>query len=236
MESDHVGHVMKRPILDLTQNQAPMLDFIAPSIRASRCLPSFWEFVPGLDLTEKKARDDVRILEHEAYQPRQLNAEGRKGILAKEKTTMAVQPIPEGYHSVTPYLVVQGVPTLLDFLKHAFDATEIMRMPRADGAIMHAEVRIGDSIVMMGEATGEFQPMPASIHLYVHDADATYQRALQAGATSTMEPADQFWGDRHAGVMDPVGNRWWIATHQEDVPPEELERRADAFMQQQRSG
>ena len=149
---------------------------------------------------------------------------------------MAVKPIPEGYHSVTPYLVVQGVPTLLDFLKHAFDATEIMRMPRPDGAIMHAEVRIGDSIVMMGEATGEFQPMPASIHLYVHDADATYQRALQAGATSTMEPADQFWGDRHAGVMDPVGNRWWIAMHQEDVPPEELERRADAFRQQQRSG
>jgi PhnB protein len=73
---------------------------------------------------------------------------------------------------------------------------------------MHAEVRIGDSIVMMGEAMGEFQPLPSSIHLYVDDTDATYQRALEAGATSTMEPADQLWGDRHAGVVDPVGNRW----------------------------
>jgi PhnB protein len=156
--------------------------------------------------------------------------------LAKEEITMAVKPIPEGYHSVTPYLVVQGVPTLLDFLKRAFDATEIFRMPRPDGTIMHAEVKIGDSIVMMGEATGEFQPMPGSLHLYVNDADATYQRALQAGATSIMEPADQFYGDRSAGVQDTVGNRWWIATHREDVPPEELRRRADAFMQQQRSG
>jgi PhnB protein len=149
---------------------------------------------------------------------------------------MAVTPIPEGYHTVTPYLVVQGVPALIDFLKQAFDAQEIMRIPRPDGAIMHAEVRIGDSAVMMGEAMGEFQPMPGSIHLYVNDADATYQRALQAGATSIMEPADQFYGDRSAGVVDPVGNRWWIATHQEDVPPEELARRAEAFMQQQRSG
>ena len=149
---------------------------------------------------------------------------------------MPVKPIPEGFRSVTPYLPVQDVPMLLDFLKHAFDATEIMRLPRPDGVIMHAEVRIGDSIVMLGEATDECQPMPGSIYLYVHDTDATYQRALQAGATSTMEPSDQFWGDRHAGVIDPVGNRWWIATHQEDVPPEELGKRAEAFMQQQHSG
>ncbi len=148
---------------------------------------------------------------------------------------MAVKPIPEGYHSVTPYLVVQGAPTLIDFLKQAFDATEIFRMARPDGTTMHAEVRIGDSIVMMGEPMGQFQPMPGSIYLYVHDADATYQRALQAGATSIMEPADQFYGDRHAAVKDPVGNHWWIATHQEDVPPEEIARRAEAFMKQPRS-
>ena len=147
---------------------------------------------------------------------------------------MAVKAIPEGYRSVTPYLVVRGVPTLLDFLNHAFDAAEIFRMPRPDGTIMHAEVRIGDSIVMMGEAMEQFPPIPSSIYLYVNDADATYKRALQAGATSTMEPADQFWGDRQAGVEDPVGNRWWIATHQEDVSPEELGRRAATFVQQQR--
>jgi PhnB protein len=145
---------------------------------------------------------------------------------------MAVNRIPEGFHSVTPYLVVREVPKLLDFLKQAFDAQEIMRMPQPDGTIMHAEVRIGNSIIMMGEAQGEHKPMPAALYLYVNDADATYKRALQAGASSTMEPADQFYGDRHAGVTDPVGNLWWVATHIEDVPPDELARRAEAFMKQ----
>jgi PhnB protein len=146
---------------------------------------------------------------------------------------MAVNRIPEGFHSVTPYLVVQGVPKLLDFLKQAFNAQEIMRMPAPDGTIMHAEVRIGDSPIMMGEARGEHKPMPGSIYLYVDDTDATYRRALQAGATSLMEPADQFYGDRGASVLDPVGDHWFIATHIEDVPPEELARRAEAFMKQQ---
>ena len=145
---------------------------------------------------------------------------------------MAVSPIPEGFHSVTPYLIVREVPQLLAFLKQAFDAQEIMCMPAPDGTIMHAEVRIGDSAIMMGEARGEHKPMPASLYLYVNDADATYKRALQAGATSQMEPSDQFYGDRHASVIDPVGNHWSIATHIEDVPPDELARRAEAFMKQ----
>jgi uncharacterized glyoxalase superfamily protein PhnB len=145
---------------------------------------------------------------------------------------MAVKPIPDGYHSVTPYLTIPGVAKLLDFLKQAFEAQELHRMPRPDGAIMHAEVRIGDSRVMMGEPMGGCQPMFGSLYLYVHDVDAVYKRALQAGATSTSEPADQFYGDRSAGIKDPVGNQWWIATHKEDVPPEEIVRRAEAFMQQ----
>jgi PhnB protein len=146
---------------------------------------------------------------------------------------MAVNPIPQGFHSVTPYLVVREVPKLLDFLKQVFRAQEIMRMPTPDGTIMHAEVRIGDSPIMMGEARGDHKPMPGSIYLYVDNTDATYQRALQAGATSLMEPADQFYGDRSASVVDPVGNHWFIATHIEDVQPEELARRAEAFMKQQ---
>ena len=105
-------------------------------------------------------------------------------------------------------------------------------MPRPDGTIMHAEVRIGDSLVMMGEPMGDGQPLFGSLYLYVHDVDAVYKRALQAGATSTSEPADQFYGDRSAGIKDPVGNQWWIATHKEDLPPEEIARRAAAFMQQ----
>jgi uncharacterized glyoxalase superfamily protein PhnB len=145
---------------------------------------------------------------------------------------MAVKPIPDGYHSVTPYLVVQGAATLIEFLKRAFEATETFRMAHQDGTVMHAEVKIGDSIVMMGEARGDHKPIPACIYLYVNDADAVYKRALQAGATSQMEPTDQFYGDRHGGVMDPVGNLWWIATHVEDVAPEELKRRAEAYMKQ----
>jgi uncharacterized glyoxalase superfamily protein PhnB len=147
---------------------------------------------------------------------------------------MAVKPIPDGYHSVTPYLVVQGAAKLIEFLKKAFGAEEVfppMRGP--DGAIMHAELRIGDSIVMMGDAGGEFQPMQSMIHLYVGDADAVCKRALQAGATSVRELADQFYGDRSAGVKDLCGNFWWIATHKEDVSPEELARRAAAQRKQE---
>ena len=145
---------------------------------------------------------------------------------------MAVKPIPDGYHSITPYLSVPGVAKLLDFLKQAFEAQELHRMPRPDGTIMHAAVRIGDSLVMMGEPMGSAPPMFGTLYLYVHDVDAVYKRALQAGATSTSEPADQFYGDRSAGIKDPLGNQWWIATHKEDVPPEEIARRAEAVMQQ----
>jgi PhnB protein len=145
---------------------------------------------------------------------------------------MAVKPIPDGYHSVTPYLVVKGVAKLLGFLKQTFEAREIERIARPDGAIMHAEVRIGDSAVMMGEPMGPHQPMPGSLYVYVSDADAIYKRALEAGATSMQEPADQFYGDRSGGVKDQCGNIWWIATHKEDVAPEELKKRAEAMMKQ----
>jgi PhnB protein len=148
---------------------------------------------------------------------------------------MAVKSIPDGFHTVTPYLVVSGVSTLLEFLKQAFDAQETLSpMLRSDGRVGHAEVKIGDSIIMMGEPMGDMQPMPGSLYLYVQDTDAVYQRALQAGATSLMEPADQFYGDRSAGVKDAVGNQWWIATHQEDVPPDEMLRRARAAGMQPR--
>jgi len=146
--------------------------------------------------------------------------------------TSGVKPIPDGFHTVTPYLIVPGVAKLIEFLQQAFDAKEIHRSARPDGSIMHAQVRIGDSFVMMGEPIGQWKPMPGSIYLYVNDTDAFYKRALQAGATSLMAPADQFYGDRNAGVKDPLGNHWWVATHIEDVPPDELEKRAEAFVKQ----
>ena len=146
---------------------------------------------------------------------------------------MAVKPIPDGYHSVTPYLMVQGAAKLLDFLQQAFDAKVTVRMERPDGVIGHAEVRIGDSMVMLAEESGQWKAMPGAIYLYVNDTDTTYQRAVQAGATSVMEPANQFYGDRNAGVKDPTENFWWIATHVEDVSPEEMKKRTDAYMKKQ---
>jgi len=144
---------------------------------------------------------------------------------------MAVKAIPDGYHSVTPYLIVRGAAQLIDFLKEAFGAQETFRMP-GGGGIMHAEVRIGDSAVMMSDAMAEYGPMPTMIHLYVEDVDAVYKRALEAGATPVQELKDQFYGDRAGGVRDAFGNLWYIATHVEDVPFEELQRRQQEMASQ----
>jgi PhnB protein len=145
---------------------------------------------------------------------------------------MAVKAIPDGYHSVTPHLMVRGGAQLIDFLKEAFGARETYRVPGPEG-IMHAEMRIGDSTVMMADAMGGIEPMPMVLFLYVEDADALYKRALQAGGTSIQELKDQFWGDRAGAVKDAFGNVWWIATHVEDVPAEELQRRLQEMMVRQ---
>lgn len=141
---------------------------------------------------------------------------------------MAVKPIPEGFHTVTPYLIVDDADGVISFLREAFGAEEQYRMNGPDGGVWHAQVKLGDSQVMLGSASEQFPAHPAVLHLYVEDVDTTYRRALAAGATSIMEPEDQFYGDRQSGVKDLAGNQWWIATHIEDVPPEELARRAEA--------
>ena len=146
----------------------------------------------------------------------------------------SVKPIPEGYHAVTPYLLVQGAEKLINFMKNAFDAKETERYSMPDGSIGHAEVRIGDSVIMVADAQGdEYKPMAAGIHLYVEDCDVTYKRAIGAGATSVREPQDQFYGDRSADVNDQFGNKWWIATHKEDMSKEEIIKRMDEAMKQQ---
>jgi PhnB protein len=142
------------------------------------------------------------------------------------------KPIPTGYHTVTPVLTVHGAADLIDFLKQAFDAKETFRLPGPNGTVMHAEVKIGDSMIMLGEATDQWKPMPATVALYVEDADAWYQRALRTGATSVREPSDQFYGDRSAGVKDFAGNHWWIHTRIEDVPQDEIKKRAEVRMKQ----
>jgi PhnB protein len=141
---------------------------------------------------------------------------------------MPVKPRPDHYHSITPYLIVEGAARLIDFAKAAFGAQETERLDGPEGRIGHAELRIGDSVVMLADAHGGREPLPCMLHLYVDDADATFQRALAAGATSVEPPADKFYGDRGGLVQDPCGNLWWIATHIEDVPPDELRRRVAA--------
>lgn len=144
---------------------------------------------------------------------------------------MVVNFVPDGFHTVTPYLTVRGADQLLEFVKTAFDAEEVLCMKRSDGTINHAAVRIGNSMVELAEAGGEWMPMPGAIHLYVSDADAIYQRALQSGATSLQEPTDMYYGERGAAVKDPVGNNWYIATHTEDLSPEDLAKREAALQQ-----
>jgi PhnB protein len=138
---------------------------------------------------------------------------------------MPVKPVPDGYHAITPYLIVEDIPAVIRFLEQAFGAKVSEKVELPDGAIMHAEVRIGDSPVMMGGARPGHPAMPAALYLYVEDADAVYRRAVAAGGVSIMEPADMFYGDRNAGVKDPCGNQWWIGTRKENVPHDELVRR-----------
>ena len=146
-----------------------------------------------------------------------------------------VQPVPHGYHTVTPYLVADHAEKVIAFLQRAFDA-RLDQQPtrRPDGSIMHAAIRIGDSMVMIANSCEQAKAMPAMIYLYLPDVDAAYRRALDAGATSIMEPSDQFYGDRSGGVTDASGNQWFMATHVEDVTPDEIERRAAEAQQRQK--
>lgn len=143
---------------------------------------------------------------------------------------MGVKPIPDGFTTVTPYLAVRGAGAVLEFVQKAFgpspgvEVTEKLAMP--DGTLMHAQVRIGDAMVMVGEAPAQGPASPAMLYLYVTDADEVYARALAAGGTSLREPRDEFYGDRAAGVGDVAGNQWWIATRKENLTQEEMEKRA----------
>jgi PhnB protein len=139
-----------------------------------------------------------------------------------------VKPIPEGYHSITPYLIVDRAPELLEFLVSAFNATVVLKMVNPDGSLGHCELRIGDSMIMMSSARDQWKAMPTSIYLYVQDVDAVFAKALTAGAKEIMPLKDQFYGDRNGGVTDVSGNQWWIGTHKEDLSGEELKRRQAA--------
>ena len=152
---------------------------------------------------------------------------------------MAAKPVPEGYHTATPYLIIKGAGEAIEFYKKVFGATEVMRFPMPDGRIGHAEIKIGNSHLMMADEhpdMGYVSPKtlggtPVSILLYVEDADDKFNRAVSAGSKVEQGMKDQFYGDRTGTVLDPFGHRWTIATHKEDVSVEEMQRRAASAMQ-----
>ena len=151
---------------------------------------------------------------------------------------MAVKAIPDGCDHLIPHLICKGAGKAFDFYKKAFGAEELFRVPGPDGAVMHGEMKIGKSTVYLAD---EFPQMgcvspqslngsPVTVHMYVQDVDKAFKKATDAGATAAMPPTDMFWGDRYAKVTDPFGHQWSIATHKEDVPPEELGKRAAEAM------
>ena len=157
---------------------------------------------------------------------------------------MTTKGVPTGYHSVTPSIIVRDAAKAIDFYKNAFGAEELGRSPAPDGSIMHAEIRIGDSRVMLGEENeqwGTKSPLitngnPSSLHIYVENADAAYDRALKAGATVKYPIEDAFWGDRYGKVTDPFGHEWAIATRVKDMTPAEMEKAGKEWMAKQMAG
>ena len=150
---------------------------------------------------------------------------------------MAVKAIPDGYSSLTPYLVCKGAAKAIDFYTKAFGAVEMVRMPGPNGQVMHAEVKIGDSILMLGDENKERGALApetiggtsVSVMFYTEDVDAVFNRAVTLGAKTEMPPADMFWGDRMGNLVDPFGHKWAIATHKEDVTPDEMQKRMAAI-------
>lgn len=150
--------------------------------------------------------------------------------------TSPIKPIPDGYHSVTPYLIIKNAADALEFYKTAFGATELFRMPQPDGRIGHAEIKIGDSPIMLADEFPEMNYLgpktlggsPVSLMIYVDDVDAVFNQAIAAGAETQKPVEDKFYGDRIGSLVDPFGHVWHVATHKEDVSPEEMEKRAAA--------
>jgi len=152
---------------------------------------------------------------------------------------MATKSIPDGYHAITPYLSVKGAANAIDFYKRAFGAVELVRIPGPDGKIGHAEIRIGDSTIMLADEHPELnQPSPQSLGgtpvglmVYVERVDEVFKRAVTAGAKELRPVKDQFYGDRSGTLQDPFGHTWTVATHIEDIPPEEMRRRIEKYSQ-----
>jgi uncharacterized glyoxalase superfamily protein PhnB len=196
---------------------------------------------PNPSIDGKEGEIEVRqLFELEDFEPGEGIERFRKmeSQRSNGETTTSPQPAnhcPEGMHTVTPHLVCAGAVQAIEFYKKAFSAVEILRLPGPNGKLMHAEIRIGDSTIMLAEETPEWGALgpkslkgsPVTIHLYVENVDAFVERAVAAGAKITMPVADMFWGDRYGQIEDPFGHRWSVATNVRDVSPEEIKQAAE---------
>jgi len=150
----------------------------------------------------------------------------------KNQKRKSVKAIPEGMHTVTPFLIVDGANDLIKFIEQSFNGKVASIMKTKEGRVMHAGVQIGDSQIMVTDSSEKYPAASTRLYLYVDDVDETYKNAIKAKGTSLREPTDEFYGDRSSGVKDAWGNEWWIATHVEDVDDEEMEKRAKEFQQE----
>jgi PhnB protein len=231
---DEIAHAQLK-IEDSMIEMADAIDKYQPNPTA------IWLFVKDSDAVYARALKAGATSLHEPtdqdYGDREASVKdpfGNQWYIATHRED--AEPLPQGMHNITPYLHPKGAPEVIDFLKRAFLAEEVFRAQDPAGTVHHAKIRIGDSIIAMGEAHGPYQPMPAALHLYVPDTDATYKRALEAGAISIDEPVDRGYGDRYAGVKDPFGNVWYIATHLRDFSIPEAEQQASEVAPHQRPG
>jgi PhnB protein len=159
----------------------------------------------------------------------------KSNTMEKSKKNKSVRAVPEGFETVTPYLVVDNAQKLIDFIKNAFNGEVTFISNRDDNKIMHATVKIGSSTIMISDTMEGMQAQTAMLYLYLEDVDGVFKKATQAKATSIVEPKNEFYGDRAGAVKDEWGNVWWIATHVEDVGPEELERRSQEVQKEQKN-
>ena len=189
----------------------PLMDQLNEAVKSVVAHPPF---VPATVDSSLEPLVRIALLLRDLPQPH------LKTRLKAELQRKAAMPfVTEGHHSLMPYYLVAGAAQFIDFLKHAFGAVELFRVPKPDGTLQHAEIRVGDSVVELADSTASFPPMPTATHLYVSDADTAYNAALRAGANSIYAPVDQVYGDREAGIKDPFGNYWYIATHKAPEGP-----------------
>jgi uncharacterized glyoxalase superfamily protein PhnB len=157
--------------------------------------------------------------------------------MENSQSKKSVRAVPDGYHTVNTYLVVENAAGLIEFIKKAFNGNEVFNMKHPDGKIMHAAIKIGDSTIMISEVMDNMEPQTAMVYLYVEDVDTLYKQALAAKGEAIREPRDEFYGDRAGAVKDAFGNTWWIAKHIEDVGDTELKRRGlEAMKERQEKG